>query len=57
MKPRTVQEFVEDAVSNCKTDKEIITIAQSTHWKNSIEEIKDAMFRLRRRIAKRKKSK
>jgi len=55
MKQRIVNEFVEDLVSNGRTETEILYIAQSTQWKNRIDEIKDALFRLERRRAKRRK--
>jgi len=55
MNQRTVNEFVEDLVSDGRTEKEIFSIAQSTHWKNKTDEVKDALFRLERRRSKLKR--
>jgi hypothetical protein len=37
---RTVQEFVEDLLSNGRTAKEILAIAQNTRWENKVSEVK-----------------
>jgi len=55
MKSRTIDEFVEDLVSDGRTENEIFNIAQSTRWKNRVDEIKDAIFILERRRAKKRR--
>jgi len=37
---RTVQDFVEDMVSDCKSLAEILMVAMSTRWADHKEEIK-----------------
>lgn len=39
MEDRTVQEFVEDLLSDGKTPRHIIMVAKNTRWKSDIEEI------------------
>lgn len=56
-KSRTVRDFVEDMISDGKTEKEILHIAQSTRWQNKVEEIKEYIVRLKRRMEKRKAGK
>ena len=51
---RTIQEFVEDLISDGRTEKQILCVAQSTRWSNRKEEIKEMIVRLRRRMTKRK---
>jgi len=41
MKKWTVRAFVEDMLSDGRTPKEIIAIAQSTRWKGDIKEVKE----------------
>ena len=45
----TAQDFIEDAVSNCRTWKEICMIIQSTRWKNRKEEVSIEYRKLRKR--------
>jgi len=47
MKNRTVQDFVEDLVSDGKSLNEILTVATSSRWVNDKEEIKKEYRRLR----------
>ena len=54
MNQRTVQDFVEDLVSDGRTESEVLIVAQGTRWKNRIDEIKEGIIRLRRRMVKRK---
>jgi len=39
-KGRTVQEFVEDLLSDGREPKEILVVAANTYWKLDIEEIR-----------------
>ena len=55
---RTVQEFVEDYVSDGKSFKQIRMIAAATRWKTQKDEVKDEYRKLKKRmrqIQKRKK--
>jgi hypothetical protein len=49
---RTVNDFVEDLLSDGKTEKEILIIAQNTYWKNKLAEVKEAIFKIKRHLAK-----
>lgn len=40
---RTIEEFVEDMITDNKTFKQIIIVAQNTHWEPKIEEIKECL--------------
>jgi len=40
MENRTVQDFVEDLVSDCRDLAYILVVAANTQWKNRIGEIK-----------------
>ena len=51
---RTVIDFVEDLVSDGRSESEALIVAQNSRWRNKLDEIKEALFRLRRRMAKRK---
>ena len=53
-KERTVDEFVEDMISSGRTRGQILQVVQSTHWKNKMEEIKEAITKLEKRLAKSK---
>lgn len=37
---RTVQDFVEDMVSDCRSFKEILTVTFCTRWQVCLEEVK-----------------
>lgn len=43
---RTIQEFVEDMVSDGRDLSQILTVAANSRWKNSKEEIKKEYRRL-----------
>lgn len=43
---RTVEEFVEDMVSDGKDLNYILTVAVNTRWKNFREEVEQIYFRL-----------
>jgi len=47
MENRTVQDFVEDLVSDCRDLAYILAVAANTRWKNQIEEIKKAYRELK----------
>ncbi len=51
---RTVNEFVEDTISDGRTESEVIIIAQNSHWRTKLNEVKEYLIRLRRRMEKRK---
>jgi hypothetical protein len=40
---RTVRHFVEDMLSNGRSDVQILTVARSTHWRTSITEIEEIL--------------
>ena len=40
---RTIRDFVEDLLSDGRSIKEIITVAQNTRWKGHIDEIKEIL--------------
>lgn len=46
---RTVQDFVEDLVSDCKSWKEICMIILCTRWKERKQEIKEVYRELKSR--------
>jgi len=37
---RTVQEFVEDLLSNARTAREIVVITQNSRWQSKVTEVK-----------------
>lgn len=41
---RTVREFVEDLLSNGRTGREIIAVAQNTYWKPRLEEVRQVVL-------------
>ena len=47
MENRTVQDFVEDMVSDCKSWKEICMVILCTRWKDCKQEIKEAYCKLK----------
>jgi len=47
MYSRTIQDFVEDMVSDCRSYQQIRMIAICTRWKNHMDEIKEAYRKLR----------
>lgn len=47
MENRTVQDFVEDMVSDCKSLKQILMVAASTQWESYKEEIKKVYRKLK----------
>lgn len=49
---RTLQEFVEDLLSDGRTPKQILAVAGSTHWKLQIEEIKEIIKGFSKRFKK-----
>lgn len=44
---RTIQDFVEDMVSDCKSLNEILIVAANSRWVNHKEEIKKEYRKLR----------
>ena len=52
VKHRTVQEFVEDLLSNGRTSKQILAVAKNTRWDGGIEEIKDIIRRFFKKFKK-----
>lgn len=49
---RTARDFVEDALTNLRTDKEIIIIAQNTHWKTKLQEVKEVISYFSGKVSK-----
>jgi hypothetical protein len=49
---RTVEEFTEDLLSNGRTGKQIITIAENTHWKTRLAEVKEVLLRFSGKLSK-----
>lgn len=54
---RTIQEFVEDYVSDDKSFKQICTIAAATRWRTQKEEVKKEYRKLRKRMRRIQKEK
>ena len=54
MESRTVNDFVEDLISDGRTESEVLIVTQNSRWKNRINEIKEGIVKLRRRMVKRK---
>lgn len=50
---RTVQEFVEDLLSNGRTASQILTVAENTYWKPRIEEVKEVIKSFSKKFKKR----
>ncbi len=40
---RTVLDFVEDRLSSGRSAKQILTVAENTHWKTRLDEVKQAL--------------
>lgn len=55
MEQRTVEDFVEDMVSDCKSLDEILMVAMSTRWVGHKDEIKKVYCELK--INRKQKSK
>lgn len=47
MVERTLQDFVEDMVSDCRSLGQIIMVAASTQWKNRREEVEQEYCKLK----------
>jgi len=52
VKERTVQDFVEDMVSDCRSLAEILTVALCTRWRDHKEQIKKEFDNLLERMPK-----
>ena len=52
MEDRTVQDFVEDMVSDCRSWEQILTVASNSQWRNRKGEIKEAYRELKKRMRK-----
>ena len=50
---RTLQEFVEDLLSNGRTPNQILAVAYSTRWKLQTEEIKEIIKSFSKKFKKR----
>ena len=50
---RTVQEFVEDLLSNGRTAKQILAVAENTRWESKIEEVKEVIKSFSKKFKKR----
>ena len=53
MENRTVEDFVEDMVSNGKTEEQILAVTMTTRWSNS----KGEVVKIYRKLMKRLKGK
>ena len=49
---RTVEDFVEDMVSNGRTRTQVIVVALSTHWRHQLPAVKSALQALYERFPK-----
>jgi hypothetical protein len=47
---RTIKDFVEDLLSDGRSIKEIITVAQNTRWKGHIYEIKEILTNFSKKL-------
>lgn len=53
---RTYKDFVDEMKSRGRSPKQILTVAQSTHWVTFLEDIKKYIEEIKLKIKERKKS-
>lgn len=56
-KVRSVESFVEDMVSDGRTEKQVLTVANNTHWRHQMDKVKTALTALYQRFPKKSKKK
>jgi len=49
---RTIEDFVEDCISDGRTPQQVIIIANQTHWKSKIAEIKGYLQKITKNLKK-----
>ena len=49
---RTVEDFVEDCISDGRTPQQVIIIANQTHWKGKITEIEEYLGKIMKNLKK-----
>lgn len=47
---RTIREFVEDLLTDCRTPEHIIMVARNTHWVAKIERVEEILKKVLERV-------